>query len=101
MAAGLTLDPERFAAPGIIGHPACLYGQAVGFFIHVGDHEDLVCSLLLDDYRKEAVGALFEILPGKSRLRFLFHADPGIFAEDTGAADSVFSLRHQDVDPFT
>ena len=98
MSAGLTLDPERLTAPGEIGHPAGFDSHVKSLFVHIGDHEDLIRGVLLDNDRQQAVRTFFEISPGKSCLFVLLHLDPAGCEAGSCSLDGILAAVHKTVD---
>ena len=99
VAAGLPLDPQGPAAAGIIGHLTGLDGQVVSLLVHVGDHEDLVGRVLLDDDGQQAIGTLLKIGPGEGGLFVLLHGNAVGLQLCAEPVQTVLALKSQAVDP--
>ena len=48
-------DPKLLTASTIIGHLACPQCCQIRFFIHVSDHQDILCLVVLHNNRDQTV----------------------------------------------
>ena len=65
MAAGLPFQPLLPAAAAVIMHQAGAQGILICLFVHIGHHQHLAVFRILNDHGNQALGILFQILPGE------------------------------------
>ena len=66
---GLALYPELISAPAKVCHLTCSKRIIICLLIHIGQHKNLICSVILNDNRNHSVRILFKLFPGKCRFQ--------------------------------
>ena len=75
MTAGGAFQPKLVPAPAVIGHSASEKRLLIGFFIHVGHHQNLPGSIILHHHRHQPVVVFLKILPPICGIKG-FHHNP-------------------------
>ena len=66
MPTGHTLGPQLLTTSAPVCHSSELQSCIKGLFIHIGEHQHFICSVILYNNRHQSIAVWTELIPGKA-----------------------------------